>query len=330
MGPIASAWVLLGIVELADLNPDGPNTDAAPNPPADPSLNVRQLFVAEPFMGAGANQLNFKLQLGQNGTVLPNSEWYIIWQRIHPDADFDRFYVAMRSDATGAISFEYGKFGVPLDTSGGIPNPNSNTPQKLGNVDSGTYDPETGVCVIKLSTSKAENIAPGQSLNGLNVRNFVGLPPAGPRNQAAASDMTGDGSYRLVGNGSCLLNQPPVAAFTAKPESGGAPLQVQFDASASNDPDAGDSVAKYRFTFGDGTPEKEQAGPKISHIYKSAGTYVATLKWSIRKDWRARTSRASMSRSRRDCRTSRPAPASTGVTMLPSPASSSTATNLRR
>ena len=282
-GLVESPCKLPGVLAVTDLNADGSDNDSGQNTPPDPSLNVRNLFVAEPFVGTGINELVFTMELGKNGTLPPNSELYIIWQRIHPDADFDRFYVAMRSDVTGTISYEYGKFGVPLDTSGGgVPNPNSNTPQKLGNVDKGTFDAASGLLTITLSTAKAEGIQPGQSLNGLNVRTFAGQPdqdPRGPRNQAIARDITNDGSYTLAGNASCVPNdQAPIAALKATPKEGAAPLKVAFDATASTDPDAGDKVAKYRFSFGDGTPAQVQTGPTANHTYQLPGIYFATLK----------------------------------------------------
>jgi PKD repeat protein len=52
---------------------------------------------------------------------------------------------------------------------------------------------------------------------------------------------------------------------------------VNLDASASVDPDAGDSVASYTFSFGDGSPDVTQSSPMISHTYKHGGTFFATL-----------------------------------------------------
>src|SRR5205085_2372009 len=141
------------------------------------------------------------------GGAPPSSQWYIIWNRQVPDVNFDRWYVAMKSDATGAISFEYGKFGVPTNTSTAtLPPPNStstNQSVKLGDADGGSYDPATGTITITLSTSKAENVHAGQTLKQLNARTFFARPDAGLRAQSAASDITGDGSYTLVGNNSC-------------------------------------------------------------------------------------------------------------------------------
>jgi hypothetical protein len=119
----------------------------------------------------------------------------------------DRFYVAMKTDATGAVSFEYGNFGPPLPLDGSVPPANANTPTRLGSADSGNYNVVTGVITITLSDSVAENIHAGQSLGALNVRTFFARPDAGQKSQNNASDITNNGSYTLVGNAFC---QPQV------------------------------------------------------------------------------------------------------------------------
>lgn len=179
------------------------SSDSGQNIPPDPRVDIQSISVAEPFAGAGVNELVFTMKLAPStmNSAPPNSQWFMIWDRLHPDADFDRYYVAGRSDATGTMSFEYGKFGVPLDPTN--PNPNANTPVKLGDADSGTYDPITGILRITITDDKAENIQPGQSLNNLNGRTYLNRPDPGQRSQNNANDITGNGSYTLVGNSSC-------------------------------------------------------------------------------------------------------------------------------
>jgi hypothetical protein len=279
-GVTATRCVLPGILAVSDINPDGSDNDGGQNTPPDPSVNIRQIFIAEPDLGAGVNKLIFTMKVGENGTVAPNSGWYIVWNRLKPDANNDRYYVAMRSDSSGAISYEYGLFGVALDTSGGVPNPNSNTPTKVGTADKGTFDPATGIIQITVTTSKLDGLKPGNPMNGLNGRTFFGddQDPRGPHNQAASNDITNDGSYVVAGNAACVSNRAPVAALAAAPASGPAPLKVNFDASKSSDPDAGDSIASYTFSFGDGSDEETQNVPTITHTYKHAGSFFATCR----------------------------------------------------
>jgi PKD repeat protein len=69
-----------------------------------------------------------------------------------------------------------------------------------------------------------------------------------------------------------LANEAPVAAFTATPASGDAPLTVTFDASESTDPDE-DSLT-YSWDFGDGSTA---TGVTTDHTYDEADSYVVTL-----------------------------------------------------
>ena len=71
-------------------------------------------------------------------------------------------------------------------------------------------------------------------------------------------------------------HRPPVAAFTASVPSGDAPVEVGFDAGASSDPDGG-NLTTYRWSFGDGSPTVESAGPTTTHVYATAGTFSPTL-----------------------------------------------------
>jgi len=86
-----------------------------------------------------------------------------------------------------------------------------------------------------------------------------------------------DGSYIIKGNEFCRPNTAPVAKLAATPNQGNPALTVNFDGSTSADPDPGDSVASYTFTFGDGSPDVTQSSPTISHTYKHGGGFFATL-----------------------------------------------------
>ena len=67
-------------------------------------------------------------------------------------------------------------------------------------------------------------------------------------------------------------NQPPVAVFDMSPPQPAVNDWVQFDATASTDPDG--SIASYAWVFGDGT---SGTGDTVWHRYSAAGTYTVRL-----------------------------------------------------
>src|SRR5205807_2692948 len=72
-------------------------------------------------------------------------------------------------------------------------------------------------------------------------------------------------------------NRPPVAVATASPTSGAPPLTVQFDASASSDPDAGTTLSYAWDLDGDGR-FNDSTAVKPTWTYTAAGTYTASLR----------------------------------------------------
>ncbi|MCO4762423.1 MAG: PKD domain-containing protein, partial [Myxococcales bacterium] len=69
-------------------------------------------------------------------------------------------------------------------------------------------------------------------------------------------------------------NKPPVAKIACP--GGGAPgALLQFDASASYDPEG--QIDQYTFDFGDGTAAVKSATPKVNHTFKKAGTFTVKL-----------------------------------------------------
>ena len=67
-------------------------------------------------------------------------------------------------------------------------------------------------------------------------------------------------------------NLRPTASFTTDIAEGAAPLEVRFDASASNDPDG--NIVSYEWAFGDGSTG---SGQTTTHTYGAAGSYTPSL-----------------------------------------------------
>jgi len=80
-------------------------------------------------------------------------------------------------------------------------------------------------------------------------------------------------STTLAGGGQAEEDFPPplLAWAEVEPEDGDAPLMVQFKA----DIEGGVPPLKYKWTFGDGTPESTESNPK--HTYEKTGKYRADL-----------------------------------------------------
>ncbi len=76
----------------------------------------------------------------------------------------------------------------------------------------------------------------------------------------------------LVLGGCALFNSPPLASFTATPATGPAPLVVEFDASASTDPN-GDALT-YGWDFDDGATGMSVSG---FHAFTDPGSYDVEL-----------------------------------------------------
>ena len=210
LSPRVKAVVLETSCTLPGLTVSTDASDAAPNTPAVPQVNLLSANIAEPYLN-GAQKLVFTMQLAGGGALPPNSQWYLIWNRPNADGKHDRDYVAMKTDASGTPIFEYGRVSYPLVYTEPQPN-QGNLPTKFGNADAGSYNQQTGTVQITVTRSlldTADNIGLGKTFTGIEARSFLGRNDNLPINQNTTSDFTGAGSYVVVGNNACL--QPPVA-----------------------------------------------------------------------------------------------------------------------
>ncbi len=74
-------------------------------------------------------------------------------------------------------------------------------------------------------------------------------------------------------------NTKPDAALSGNPLSGSSPLDVSFNASASSDPDAGDSITKFEFDFDEGAGFVDNGTTAtIQHTFNADGTYNVVVR----------------------------------------------------
>jgi PKD repeat protein len=81
-----------------------------------------------------------------------------------------------------------------------------------------------------------------------------------------------DGALAIVTATKYILNHPPIASFTENATTVKTGELIQFDASASYDPDG--TIVSYTWNFGDGATA---SGITVTHAYADDGTYTVTL-----------------------------------------------------
>ena len=91
--------------------------------------------------------------------------------------------------------------------------------------------------------------------------------------QATTTTVASSAATTTTGASGKAVEEPaPLLAWAdGTPEDGPAPLSVEFKA----DVEGGTPPLKYSWTFGDGTPDANEASPK--HVYQKAGKYRADL-----------------------------------------------------
>jgi PKD repeat protein len=87
----------------------------------------------------------------------------------------------------------------------------------------------------------------------------------------------GAGSYATRPLAFCAPNVLPVAALTVDNATKAKNEAFNFSGAGSSDADAGDTIVRYAFDFGDQTAEVVSTAPTASHAYSVAGVYSVKL-----------------------------------------------------
>jgi hypothetical protein len=190
-----SSCIGLGVTVLTD--PSGDSLDQLA------SHDIRSVHVAEPFFPDGSQKLVFTLKMADLADPLtPNTTWRVFFT----GTDNNGYFVDMRTDLLGAVSFRYGTYIHNADNTQG-------TTTTVGNLDAGSkYDTQTDTITLIVSTGKIGSPQAGGRLSRLFVR--VPVVAVVPDNANYANPSTAVG-YTLVGNASCKSRPAAPSSLTA-------------------------------------------------------------------------------------------------------------------
>ena len=153
--------------------------------------DIRSLHIAEPYSADGSQKLVFSLKMGDLADPLtPNTQWRVYFT----GADNNGYFVDMRTDALGAVTFKYGTYIHNSDNSQG-------TATTVGNLDAGSnYNTQTDTITLVVSNNKIGNPQAGGRLSRMFVR--VPVVAVVPDNANYGNPSTAVG-YTLIGNAAC-------------------------------------------------------------------------------------------------------------------------------
>ncbi len=181
-----------------------------------PPLAIDYVAVGEPT----ADSFLFKMKVTDLTTIPPNSRWRMVWDSYSSPGQ--QYYVGMRSDASGAVTFDYGTIatavvglvvGVPEET-------------RVGPA-AGNFDPD-GTITLIVPKSEVGDPQPGDLLGAMNGRTFTGDTPETQNYERSTTlvDHTfvkgqtdnayPSATYMVVGNASCGSSILPISAVSRK------------------------------------------------------------------------------------------------------------------
>ena len=150
-----------------------------------PAHDIDSVSIGEPYV-AGPERLVFSMKVTNLSWVSPNTSWRVYFRV--PNVAGPQYFVDMRTDVLGAVSYKYGGGGTTL-----------------GDADAGSYDPQNGTITITISNSKIGNPIPNQyplqKLEQIYMYVTVGslIVDSAPSRDVVLSQAT----YTVVGNDAC-------------------------------------------------------------------------------------------------------------------------------
>ena len=198
------------------IHQNDPTHPESPTAQANPQLAIDYISVGEPT----ADSLLFKMKVTNLSTVPPASRWRIVWDSFTSPGQ--QYFVGMRSDATGAVTFDYGTVatavvglvvGVPQETRVGPAAGNFNA---------------DGTITLLVPKANVGNPQPGDLLGAINGRTFTGDTPATQDFErsttlvdhtfvkAQTDNAFPTATYVVAGNAACGSSIVPISAASRK------------------------------------------------------------------------------------------------------------------
>src|SRR5688572_1259909 len=262
-----------GVTKLTDPAGDTSAVLGLVSHPAGPGMDLLSLKLFQPLAPDGNVKITFRLNTDPGiSPQPPGSSWYVSMKM--PDGKVRGVHMTWDGPTPKFESY------IAEPNSGGTTDGRFIDPASIKPAEpESKYDPAQGIIDIVVKASDL-GLNPGDLIAGFNAAVSQTEPTLGVLTTTydqMPDSLTHSDSFNFAGNAACLLNQAPTAKLVANPDTGNPPLTVAFDGSTSVDPDAGDSIASYTFSFGDGSPDVTQSSPTISHTYKHGGGFFATL-----------------------------------------------------
>ena len=198
------------------IHQNDPSHPESPTAAANPQLAIDYVAVGEP----AADSLLFKMKVTNLSTIPPASRWRMVWDSFTSPGQ--QYYVGMRSDSAGAVTFDYGTIatavvglvvGVPQETRVGPAAGNFNA---------------DGTITLLVPKAAVGNPQPGDLLGAMNGRTFTGDTPATQDFErsttlvdhtfvkAQTDNAFPAATYMIAGNAACGSSIVPISAVSRK------------------------------------------------------------------------------------------------------------------
>ncbi|GAA0713359.1 Ig-like domain-containing protein [Dokdonella soli] len=224
VGASALAYEACAVQQVAADPCTAPGAQRGTDPAGDQiggnQLDIRALFLGEPFLGdplqckvSSPQKLVFTVDVTDASTTTAGNAWIVLWNRVVPDASCtpaacDREMVNARMTATG-VECHVGKIVAP----------NSNLGNDAATLAAGDCELKpNGTLTISVPTHLIDDcsgsgcsIGPGYQLAGLEVRTFNSNVSGQPVTSTTAADTAPALSYQMIGNDMCRPVGKPLA-----------------------------------------------------------------------------------------------------------------------